>query len=353
MAPHVNVLMPVFNGESHVREAIESILGQTFADFELILVEDGSTDRTLDILRNYARRDLRVVLLENGSNQGLVYSLNRGLSLARGKYIARMDADDISLPDRLQRQVEYMESHPEVGVLGTNIAYIDDNGHLMYGGRPKDKRPESPKVIEWLLMWRCCIYHPTVMIRRAILEHTGFIYDPTFEPAEDRELWVRLSKHTVIAKLPEVLLHYRISAGSISRVRAEEQRRKGALIVQRELAALLGEQPSKQAVEILIGGSNSSSQRSLSSEDFDAAADLLIRAYQRFCQRPLSEVDREQIEIDVADRLASIAVQASNYSAGAACAVLWRLWRFSPTRLLSLGVGKRAARIPARLLRRI
>lgn len=345
--------MPVYNGERYLREAVESILMQSLADCEFLIFDDGSTDATRAILAEYEQRDGRIIVIENERNIGLANSLNRGLSFARGKYVARMDADDISLYDRLQKQAEYMESHPEVGVLGTNITYINDDGSFKTGGRPKDKRPESPEVIEWLLLWRCCIYHPTVMIRRAVLECTGAVYDPALEPVEDRDLWTRLSKHTVIAKLPEVLLHYRISEGSVSRVRAEEQRRIGALITQRELTLLLEERPSEQAVEILTHGSVPSDLHLLSAEDFARGADILFRTYHCFCLRTLSNVDREQIKMDVVNRLASIAVQASRQSVKAACVVLWSLGRFSPTSLLSLGVVKQVAKIPARLLKRM
>lgn len=328
-----------------MRKAIDSILGQTFADFELILVEDGSTDNTRAILTDYARRDSRVVLVENGCNKGLVYSLNRGLAMARGEYIARMDADDVSLPERLALQLRYMEQHPEVGVLGTNVVYIDADGRAMHGGRPrpKDRQSLSPDVIKWTLLWRCPIYHPTVMVRRAVFEQTGYTYDSDFRDAEDRELWARLSKYTVIARLPEVTVHYRVLPTSVSRARGEEQRAMGHTITRRELATLLGTVTSNEALETLIGVFSRHDHKT--DRDFVAASDILFEVYRRFCEQPLSEADREQIRADVADRLISVAKEASRYSSKMALSLLWRLRYVPLLHLFSVATIKRILKV--------
>lgn len=349
-SPIISIVMPVYNGQQFLTDAVESILAQSFPEFEFIIIDDGSTDSTFNLLQRFTG-DTRIRLIKNPTNIGLSNSLNIGILLSNGKYIARMDADDISLSDRLQKQVEYMEGHPEVGVLGTNIAYIDDDGNFKGGGRPKDKQLESPKVIEWLLLWRCCIYHPTVMIRRAILEYTGITYDPSFEPSEDHDLWTKLSKHTLIAKLPQVLVYYRVSIHSISRIRAEEQRKMRALITRRELTTLLGEQPSKQAIEVLSSSLHENGLCPPAAENYVSAANILVGAYHRFCGRPLSKADNAQIKADVANRLAITAAQASNFSSRATSSVLWRLWRLSPTSFFSFNIGRRLARIPVRLLR--
>jgi hypothetical protein len=341
--PAVSVLMAVYNGEPYVSQAIDSILGQTFTDFELILVEDGSIDNTKSILNDYSRQDSRVMLLENGRNQGLVYSLNRGLAMARGEYIARMDADDVSLPGRLAKQVGYMEQHPEVGVLGTNIVYIDADGRIMYGGRPKDTRPASPDVIKWMLLWRCPIYHPTVMARRAVFERTGFTYDPDFWPSEDRELWTRLSKCTVIARLPEVTVHYRIIPTSISRTWREKQCAMRHAITRRELTTLLGTVTSYEALEALVGVFTRCNQNT--SHDFVAASDILFEAYRRFCEQPLSEADRGQIRADAADRLISVAQEASKYSLNTALCLLWKLRYVPSIHLFSARSARRILRV--------
>ena len=333
-APKVTVLMPVYNGERYVGEAIESILAQTFTDFELLIVDDGSTDRTLSILREYARQDRRVVVLQNGSNLGLVPTLNRGLSATRGEYIARMDADDVSLPERLARQVAYMDQHPEVGVLGTNIVYIDAEGRLLNGGRPKARRPMSSTLIHWMLLWRCAIYHPTVMIRRSVLEQTGFTYDPNFRHAEDRDLWTRLAKRTTIASLPDVLLHYRIRPTSICRVHRKEQQAKDTAITRRELIALLGQPLSESALHTLLDAFRAGEEGDAFC-DFAGAADLLFQAWRRFCERPLERADQRAVERDVAWRLLVLGRAAALHSSGAALRMLWRLRYLSPGVLLT------------------
>ncbi|HEC35643.1 MAG TPA: glycosyltransferase [Anaerolineae bacterium] len=328
-APKVSVLMPVYNGERYVAEAIESILAQTFADFEFIIVDDGSTDGTPSILAEYARQDPRIALLTNGANRGLVPTLNRGLKACRGEYIARMDADDISLPERLARQVTCMDQHPEVGVLGTNIAYIDSGGRLLNGGRPKDPEPMSPAMVHWSLLWHCAIYHPTVMVRRRVLEWTGFAYDPAFRHAEDRDLWTRLAPHTTIASLSEILVHYRILPTSVCRAHRGEQRARDRAITHRELTILLGHAPSDEALN--TAARVFARDRLGPHRDFAGAAHLLLRAYWRFGQRPLSPADWRQIERDVARRLLVIGREAALHSPHAALQMLRRL------RYLSLG----------------
>lgn len=292
--PKITVLMPVYNEEKFLREAIESILHQTFGDFELILLDDGSIDGSPAILAEYAHQDPRVSLVKNETNQGLIQTLNHGLEIANGEYIARMDADDISLPERFDRQVAYMDQHPEVGVLGTNIAQIDEKGRLMNRGRPLDSRPISPTVISWMMLWRCAIYHPTVMIRRSVLRQTGFAYNPRFRHAEDYDLWTRLNKHTVIASLPEVLVYYRVHTNNISVLFKKEQKEKAQAIIRRQLTALLENPPSESALRTWFAALEGHCLKENS--DYAGAADLLFQAYQHFCQRPLPPLDRRQIE---------------------------------------------------------
>ncbi len=341
--PTVSVLMAVYNAERYVRQAINSILGQTFTDFELILVEDGSTDNTPAILNGYARQDARVLLVKNECNRGLIHSLNRGLAMARGKYVARMDADDVSLPGRLATQVRYLEQHPEVGVLGTNIVHIDADGCIMYGGHPKDTFPLSPDVIRWMLLWRCPIYHPTAMVRRAVLDRTGFTYNPDFRHAEDHELWTRLSKYTVIASLPEVLVHYRILPTSVCRAFRQEQRAMIHSIIRRELTTMLEGSTSREALETLVGVFSRHNHNA--DRDFVAASDILFEVYRRFCEQPLSGADREQIRADMADRLIAVAHEASRYSLVKALSLLWRLRYELSLHLLSLKTSKQILKI--------
>jgi len=335
--------MPVYNSERHVREAVDSILRQTFTNFELILIEDGSTDDTRSILNDYSRQDSRVVLVENGSHEGLVYSLNRGLAASRGKYIARMDADDVSLPDRFTLQVSYMEQHPEVGVLDANIVYIDVAGRALNRGRPRFSHPESPNVIRWTLLWKCPINHPAVLMRRSVLEEGGITYDPSYRDAEDREIFVQLGRRTLIARLPEVALQYRLVPTSISRGRSSEQRAMDHMITRREVTTLLGTVTSKEGLETLISVFTRLDQNA--NRDFAAAEDILIAVYRRFLEQPLSDSDREQIQADVADRLIAVAKEATSYSPKLARSLLWRLRYLPMMHLFSVGAATRILKV--------
>jgi glycosyltransferase involved in cell wall biosynthesis len=216
----VSVLMPAFNAAPTLAEAVESILRQTWRDFELIVVDDASTDETAAMLRAYAKQDDRIVLLHNESNQGYTVALNRGLALARGRYIARQDADDISLPERLARQVEYLEAHPAVGVLATAIALLSGAGEVRRE-RYFDKLLTNEALQHELLVFYC-IGHGSVMMRTACLRQVGG-YDPAMEPAEDHDLWLRLAEVTELAALPDPLYQYRTHAASVSHRRRSEQ----------------------------------------------------------------------------------------------------------------------------------
>src|SRR5262245_27130869 len=159
--PIVSVVMSVLNGEPFLREAVESILGQTFGDFEFIVIDDGSTDASADILDSYQRNDARVRVYHQ-ENKGLVESLNRGCGLARGKYIARMDADDIATKERLMWQVEFVEKHPEVGVVGGAIEVINASGKSSVTHRYPLKNSD---IYQALLRGDCPLVHPTVVMR--------------------------------------------------------------------------------------------------------------------------------------------------------------------------------------------
>ena len=182
----ITVLMPVYNGESYLREAIESILNQTFPDYEFLVVNDGSTDSSPEIVKEYAVEDARIRLIDNRLEKGIVGALNTGLNEAKGDYVARMDADDISLPHRLAEQVRFMDDHPEVGVCGTWMSTIEDGGSRLWFSFPADHER-----IKIGLLFYTPLAHPTVMIRRAYFEKYGLRYEECFEHAEDYELWTR------------------------------------------------------------------------------------------------------------------------------------------------------------------
>lgn len=229
--------MPVYNGERYLREAVESILGQTWSDFEFLVVDDGSTDASAAIVESYA--DERIRLVRNGRNLGLIAALNKGLETARGRYVARMDADDVSLPRRLERQVAYMERNPEVCVAGSYCRVIDETGRSI--------RTFVPEPRGFLLSFRMHVegltpvYHPTVMFRTGPIREQGG-YSPDFPHAEDGALWFRLNAAgRSFANIPEVLVLYRSHGGQITQTRSDEQIHSHARAYARFLSSFLAE----------------------------------------------------------------------------------------------------------------
>lgn len=214
--PKVSVIMPVRDGERWVSEAIRSVRDQTLAAFELVVIDDGSTDATPDILVAAAAADPRIVVLQQ-QRDGLVAALNRGLAAARAPLIARLDADDVALPDRLARQVDHMAAHPGVVLLGGWATIIDEQG------RPKGRemRP-SPKNLRATLMKKSPFIHPTVMFRAEAAHRVGG-YHAAFEAGEDYDFWLRLADVGEIAILPELLIRYREHGGSVTRTRQLRQ----------------------------------------------------------------------------------------------------------------------------------
>ena len=209
-APLVSVVMSVYNGEKYLREAIDSILNQTFNNFEFIIIDDGSTDSTLEIIKSY--KDPRIILISR-ENKGLVPSLNEGIKKARGKYIARMDADDISYSDRLFQQVQYMNAHPECIVLSSFIELMDSEGKPLPPWY-EERIAINPGQIRSMMIVECCIAHPAVMMRKKNLPIPTYHDVPS---AEDWDLWLRLLRSgEVIHKIPEILLSYRVHRQSIT-----------------------------------------------------------------------------------------------------------------------------------------
>jgi glycosyltransferase involved in cell wall biosynthesis len=209
-SPAVSVLMPVYNARRYLAEAVESVLAQSFADFELIAVDDGSTDRSGRILRRFARRDPRVRVVSH-ENRGLVASLNEMIGLARGELLARMDTDDVSLPERFALQVDYLRDHPDVVCVGGRTHWIDERGFIFmdYGVASEDE-----EIQELLLSGRNCFIHPSVMMRRdAVLAVGG--YDPEMKEGEDFDLWLRLGERGRLAILEDFVVKYRVHGKSM------------------------------------------------------------------------------------------------------------------------------------------
>ncbi|MEE9405594.1 MAG: glycosyltransferase [Algisphaera sp.] len=222
-APHISVVMPVYNTQQYVESAVRSILDQTFRHFELIVVDDGSTDGSSDILDRLAAADSRMRIVRR-PNTGITRALNDGLAVATAPLIARMDADDIALPTRLEKQHAFLNTHPDVGLLGCAwTTCLADGTRVAPQPALLKLWAQGPTVIAAeLAQGHNCIAHPTIMFRRAIFDAAGGRYDPAYETAEDFECWLRMSRLTHMACLPEPLLDYRIHPQSICATRGHE-----------------------------------------------------------------------------------------------------------------------------------
>jgi glycosyltransferase involved in cell wall biosynthesis len=226
--PAVTVLMPLYNGEHYVREAVVSILRQSWTDFELLIIDDGSTDASPDIVT--ARRDERIVLLRNPSNMGVAATLNRGLKAARGRYIARMDADDISLPDRLERQVRFMDEHPDVGISGGWVRLFG-GGELPYTCRV----PTDHHDVAAYMLFENALWHVTAIMRRDVLSRASLYYDPVFSRSEDYDLWTRAGQHFALANIDQILVKVRRHKQSVTRSNWDEMTKQTEIIQERLL----------------------------------------------------------------------------------------------------------------------
>jgi GT2 family glycosyltransferase len=242
MTPRVSVVMGVYNGERFVREAVDSILQQTLDDLELIVVDDGSSDATPQILATIDDPRLRV--LRRDENRGHPASLNEGIAAARAPLIARLDADDVAEPERLERQVAAMAAQHGLDVLGTWTTEIDADGQVIGGF----SFPPSEPLIRWVLSFTNVVFHPTVIMRRDMLRRIGG-YDASVQCADDHDLFTRVLMHGGrISLLPERLLRYRRSAAQISSARLLEQERESVAVRQRYIGWLTGSAPSAEMV---------------------------------------------------------------------------------------------------------
>jgi glycosyltransferase involved in cell wall biosynthesis len=215
--PTVSVVMSVYNGERFLSEAVQSILGQSFSDFEFVIVDDGSTDKSSEILAQYMRRDDRI-RVHRHTNKGRAVSLNIGIELSKGRYIARMDADDVALPNRLKEQVDFMELHPEVGLLSGSYERIDAKGQPLDTVRllPRD---EEIKVAMLVSNAMC---HPAAMFRREVAMACGG-YRKVFLDADDYDLWLRMSERIQLANLEQPILRYRVHSKQASIANSRHQ----------------------------------------------------------------------------------------------------------------------------------
>lgn len=305
--PRVSVVLPVFNGAATVASTLDSIIGQTFEDFEVVVVDDGSADATPEILQRYAKADARLVVTRT-PNRGLVPALNTALDAARGDYVARMDADDICHPQRFSRQVEYLDRTANAVVVGSQVLLIDERG------APLPHQPPTGR--GYVMKDRCrgfayfppappTVAHPTAMMRRAVLEAAGRYRAYFAIGSEDRDLWWRLMKFGDIHRIPERLVQYRLHTANLSRVRHRDIA-AAALVADLSAAArhfgladeaLLGTLTRANSVEVLRGYS------ALLEDRYPVRALVHYRAAKRKEPDLAAWVDRSEMRREIARHL--------------------------------------------------
>lgn len=266
--PKVSVLMPVYNGEKHLRQAIESVLGQSFSDIEFIIINDGSKDGSAAIVRSY--NDGRIIFVENESNMGIVATLNKGIGLAKGEYIVRMDCDDICKLSRLQEQVIFMDLHPEVGASGTFYELLINDKKALADF------PVNNDEIVCFLLFNSPIAHPTAIIRKKILDEYHIDYDPEYIHTEDYHLWASIAKKSKLANIPIALLEYRVHPHQITAVAdAGSDKYNSLLKIRREQLNNLGINFSEE--ELVIHQKISSGFAVDKTEEFEQVQKWLIK----------------------------------------------------------------------------
>ncbi len=216
--PSISVVMAVYNNDRYLKMAVNSILSQTFTDFEFLITDDGSTDQSLKILQSYTVKDSRI-RLNSHDNRGISKTRNEMLQQAKGEFIAVMDADDIALPERFERQVRFLQQHPDVVCVGSSLDWIDENGCLI-GHCPM---PESDGELQRFMVGGISLlHHPTAMVRRSPMIAVGG-YDETLQTSIDLDLWLKLGEIGALANLPESLLLYRLHNRSVTNAKQAQQ----------------------------------------------------------------------------------------------------------------------------------
>lgn len=312
--PKVTVLMPVYNGEKYLREAMDSILNQTFVDFEFLIINDGSHDRSVEIIESYS--DPRIRLIHNKNNLKLVATLNKGLELSNGEYVARMDCDDISVPERLEKQVEFMDKNQNVGILGTGFQLIDHSNQKI---NDPIIFPGSHGLLKWSLHFECLVAHPTVILRKTVVKSVGGYTSNVIQgrerySGEDYDLWRRASEVTKLSNLTEKLLFLRKHDDNVTKAYLDEHLKNSAMISQMMISQSLNEDISLELVEKLR------SQKGCDAKDAEQLAILVRKLYRVYVDgSKLTATERQHIRKDVATKLLTISVPFINS---------FHLWKF-------------------------
>jgi glycosyltransferase involved in cell wall biosynthesis len=244
----LSVLMSTYNDEAYICTSVESILNQSYDDFEFVIVDDGSTDATPQILEDYAKRDSRVVILQNERNLGAVPSLNKGLKYCHGRYLARQDGDDFSDPERFAKQIEFLDTHPNVGCVGTQAIRVNSSGESL-NTFFLDPLPTDNESVQEILLHYSCILGSTVMVRRQSWEKAGYWYTDELGAADDYDLCLRVSETAEVANLSQSLYYYRQHQSSFSHRRSHLQALHKAMSLEKALGRRFGSHPPQNRVK--------------------------------------------------------------------------------------------------------
>ncbi len=292
----ISVLMPVYNAEKYLKGAIDSILSQTYSDFEFVIVDDCSSDSSSEIVESY--NDDRIVFLKNEQNSGVAVTLNKGLAECRGEYIARMDSDDISRPERFAKQLAFLESHPDVAVVTCGVRTFCGDKTISECGWSN----VEPERIKKDLFFSCALAHPTVMMRRKVINSLGG-YAPEYNGLEDYELWCRVIEKHKIASVCEVLFEYRVHEGQVSKKPPESVRNAKKELKKRQL----------EQINAVLSDDELDAFLCFSSGEFENTDMLLDRLHRAFCK--ISDANRKTMfyEADLLDGdLRSVLVSRAN-----------------------------------------
>lgn len=334
-SPGLSVLLSVYNGEKYLREALDTLLAQTFGDFELVAVDDASTDATPAILSEYADEDPRIRIITNAKNLGLVNALNVGLAECRAPLVARADADDIYHPERLAKQVAFMEQHEDVGVLSCWFRRVSEDGTMRRVARP----PTEDHFIRIRQLFMSSILHPGVMFRADVVRSVGG-YDADYRDVEDSDLWARLRPHTRFAVLPKILVDYRVHSSSIMQTRDEAARRRSISVNQRLISEYLGRdvdfEQAAAAVSLFQGFTM------VDAEKVPAGLELLSEVVDR-ARRIEEESTVHYLMTELAAALEKQAHRYRRKNPRLMASLLWHAMRMSPAPLSrgALGIGAR------------
>ena len=295
--PKISVVLPIYNSEKFIYESVQSILAQTVDDFELILIDDASTDKTAKVLARLS--DKRIKIIRHEENLGLVKSLNEGLQEAKGEFIVRMDHDDIALPNRIEKQLNFLKLNTKIGLVGSGYRLLDEDGIIELTYRP----PMTPDEINWGMCFLCPIAHPTVMARREIMNEYGG-YKETAQYAEDYELWERMTRKVDFANLNEPLLLLRKHSNNMTNLWREKNLSVATNVANRRINFLLEEEVDRQIVGCIytLGKSNS--------DMAENAQNIIIKLLKAGVRKYPSA--QRIIERDAAIRIALIGLRCNN-----------------------------------------